>query len=226
MTTPQSLVLTPVVRARLVRRVRLLVRSVIAYNAIEGVIAITAGLAASSAALVGFGLDSAIEVSSAVAVAWQFGSRSDNHEEREQRTLRLIAYSFFALAVYVAGQSVWTLLTQNAPDESIIGVVLTGVSVIVMPAVSRAQRNAGRALGSRSVVADSRQTMLCAALSVAVLIGLAANIALGWWWADPIAGLVVAGIAVREGRDAWRGDSCCVPTAFVEDATHDACCDD
>ena len=229
MTGHSALATTPQVRARLVRRVRLLVRGVIAYNAVEGVIAVSAGIAASSASLVGFGLDSAIEVSSALAVAWQFGKQGTNHEQREQLTLRLIACSFYALAAYVATQSAWTLVSRDAPHESLIGILLTGVSVVIMPTVSRAQRNAGRALGSQSVVADSRQTMLCAALSVAVLIGLAANFAFGWWWADPIAGLVVAVIAVREGRDAWRGDSCCVPSPLTDDAAEacvDDCCDD
>ena len=228
MTIEQPILMGPLVRARLVKRVRLLVRGVIAYNAIEGVIAISAGVAASSASLVGFGLDSAIEVSSALAVAWQFGKHGSDHEQREQLALRLIACSFFALATYVAVQSAWTLISQDAPHESLIGIVLTAVSVVIMPTVSRAQRNAGRALGSQSVVADSRQTMLCAALSVAVLVGLAANFMFGWWWADPVAGLVVAAIAVREGRDAWRGDACCVPTPLGDvaaDTCSDDCCD-
>ncbi len=227
MSVQQPVLMGPLVRARLVRRVRLLVRGVIAYNAIEGIIAISAGVAASSASLVGFGLDSAIEVFSALAVAWQFGKQGSNHEQRERRTIRLIACSFYALAAYVATQSAWTLISQDAPSESRIGIVLTAVSVVIMPTLSRAQRNAGRALGSQSVVADSRQTMLCAALSVAVLVGLAANYMFGWWWADPVAGLVVAAIAVREGRDAWRGDACCAPTPLSEtvNACGDDCCD-
>ena len=189
------------------RRVRLLVAATITYNVIEGVIAITAGTIAGSTALVGFGLDSAIEVSSAAIVAWQFSATDP--EQRERFALRVIACSFFALAIYVAVQSARALLGSAEAGESLIGIVLASVSIAVMPFLSRAQRNAGRELGSASAVADSKQTLLCTYLSVVLLVGLLVNALFGWSWADPLAGLVIAAVAVKEGREAWRGDACC-----------------
>lgn len=194
-------------RQLLHRRVRILVAVTITYNVIEGIIAISAGTVAGSTALVGFGLDSAIEVSSAAVVAWQF-SASDP-ERRERVALRVIAWSFFALATYVAVQSVRALLGAGDADESTIGIVLAAVSLAVMPFLSYAQRRAGRELGSVSAVADSKQTLLCTYLSAVVLVGLLLNAWLGWSWADPIAGLVIAAVAAKEGREAWRGDACC-----------------
>ncbi len=189
------------------RRIRLLVAGTITYNVVEAVVAITAGTAASSVALIGFGLDSVIEVSSAAAVAWQFAGRDP--QRRERVTLRMIAWSFFALAVYVTVEAVRTLAGAGEPQRSPVGIVLVAVSVVVMPGLSWAQRRAGRELGSASAVADSKQTLLCTYLSVAVLVGLVLNGTLGWWWADPVAGLALAVLAVREGRNAWRGDLCC-----------------
>jgi divalent metal cation (Fe/Co/Zn/Cd) transporter len=194
-------------RALLARRVRLLVAATIAYNVIEAVIAISAGAAASSTALIGFGLDSVIEVSSAAAVAWQFAGRDP--EAREKTALRIIAFSFFALAAYVSVESVRALATGSAAEHSRVGLVLAAVSLLVMPALSYAQRRAGRELGSRSAVADSKQTLLCTYLSGVVLVGLGLNSLFGWSWADPVAALVIAAVAVREGRTAWRGDHCC-----------------
>lgn len=203
---------TPVIvapdrRAVLVRRVRLLVTATIAYNVVEAAVALTAGTAASSGALVGFGLDSVVEVASAVAVAWQF-SGSDP-EARERRALRLIALSFFALAAYVTAESVRTFFTAAAPESSVTGVVLAAVSLVVMPALSAAQRRTGRELGSASAVADSRQTLLCSYLSAVLLAGLLVNTLWGWWWADPLVALAIAFVAVKEGRTAWRGEHCC-----------------
>ncbi|AGZ40693.1 cation transporter [Actinoplanes friuliensis] len=194
-------------RALLARRVRLLVAATIAYNVVEAVIAISAGAAASSTALIGFGLDSVIEVSSAAAVAWQFAGRDP--EAREKTALRIIAFSFFALAAYVSVESVRALATGSAAEHSRVGLVLAAVSLLVMPALSYAQRRAGRELGSRSAVADSKQTLLCTYLSGVVLVGLGLNSIFGWTWADPVAALVIAAVAVREGRTAWRGDHCC-----------------
>ena len=189
------------------RRVRLLVAATITYNVIEGAIAITAGTIAGSTALVGFGLDSAIEVSSAAIVAWQFSAADP--ERRERVALRVVAWSFFALAVFVAVQSARALLGSAEAGESTIGIVLASVSIAVMPFLSRAQRTAGRELGSASAVADSKQTLLCTYLSVVLLVGLLVNVLFGWSWADPLAGLVIAAVAVKEGREAWRGDACC-----------------
>ena len=191
----------------------------ITYNVLEAVIAISAGTVAGSIALVGFGLDSVIEVSSAAAVAWQF-SASDP-ERREQVALRVIAGSFFALAAYVTVEALRTLVTGSEPERSTVGIVLVAVSVVVMPFLSWAQRRAGRELGSASAVADSRQTLLCTYLSAGVLVGLVLNAALGWWWADPVVALGLAVVAVREGRDALHGQTCCVPVRL--DDTADGC---
>ena len=194
-------------RAVLTRRVRLLVAATITYNVIEAVIALAAGTVAGSTALIGFGLDSVIEVASAAAVAWQF-SGSDP-EARERTALRVIAVSFFALAAYVTFESAMALITQDRAEHSTAGIVLAAVSLLVMPGLSYAQRRAGRELGSASAVADSKQTLLCTYLSAVLLVGLGVNSLFGWWWADPLAALVIAAVAVREGREAWRGDHCC-----------------
>lgn len=164
-------------QAELARRVRLLVAATISYNCIEAVIALGAGAAASSKALVGFGLDSVIEVCSALAVAWQFAG---DHRNRERAALRIIAVSFFALALYVGTESVWALADRHRADHSTVGMTLAAVSLVVMPVLSAAQRRAGRQLGSASAVADSRQTLLCTYLSAVLLGGLAANAAFGW----------------------------------------------
>ena len=198
-------------RAVLSRRIRLLVGATISYNIIEAVVAISAGTVASSSALIGFGLDSIVEVLSAAAVAWQFAGRDP--ETREKTALRLIAFSFFGLAAFVAFDAVRALLGASEPQHSLVGIVLAAVSMAVMPFLSWAQRRAGRELGSRSAVADSRQTLLCTYLSGVLLVGLLLNSTLGWSWADPIAALVIAAVAIKEGRDAWKGDSCCAPTS-------------
>ncbi|WP_306747989.1 cation transporter [Saccharothrix yanglingensis] len=194
-------------RAVLTRRVRLLVAATITYNVIEAVVAITAGTIASSTALIGFGLDSVVEVASAAAVAWQFSGADP--EERERTALKVIAVSFFALAAYVTVESARSLLGAGTADHSTVGIVLAAVSLVVMPFLSAAQRRAGRELGSASAVADSRQTLLCTYLSGVLLVGLVLNSLFGWSWADPVVALVIAAVAVREGREAWRGRHCC-----------------
>ncbi|WP_067998567.1 cation transporter [Nocardia pseudobrasiliensis] len=199
--------LTPDRKAVLAGRIRWLVAATISYNVLEAVVALGAGVRASSTALIGFGLDSVIEVSSAAAVAWQF-SGSDP-QRRERVALRVIAFSFFALALYVTVDSIRSLLGGAEPHHSSIGIVLAAVSLVIMPVLSNAQRRAGRELGSCSAVADSKQTLLCTYLSAVLLAGLLLNSLLGWSWADPLAALVIAAVAVREGREAWRGDSCC-----------------
>ncbi|WP_406451111.1 cation transporter [Streptomyces sp. NBC_01622] len=204
---------SPVRRDELARRIRLLVGATITYNVVEAVVALAAGTAASSSALIGFGLDSVGEVSSAAAVAWQF-SAADHavREAREARALRIIALSFFALAVYVAVESVRAFAGVGGANRSYVGIALAAVSLAVMPFLSAAQRRAGRELGSASAVADSKQTLLCTYLSAVLLTGLVANAVLGWSWADPAAALVIAAVAVKEGRDAWQGKGCCAPT--------------
>ncbi|KAB1924229.1 cation transporter [Micromonospora noduli] len=204
---------SPARRSILIRRVRLFVAATITYNVIEAVIAISAGRVASSTALIGFGLDSVIEVASAAAVAWQFSG--PDHERRERAALRIIALSFFVLAAYVSVESVRALVGVDRAEHSTIGLVLAAVSLAVMPVLSAAQRHAGRELGSASAVADSKQTLLCTYLSAVLLVGLAVNSLFGWWWADPSAALIIAAVAVKEGREAWRGDTCCVPGAAL-----------
>ncbi len=191
----------------LARRIRFLVAATITYNVVEAVIALTEGTRVSSSALIGFGLDSVIEVSSAAAVAWQFSAKDP--ETREKAALRFIAFSFFALAAYVSVDAVLSLLGFGEPRPSVIGIALAAASLAVMPVLSLAQRRAGRELGSVSAVADSKQTLLCTYLSAALLGGLVLNALLGWTWADPVAALVIAALAVREGQNAWRGDPCC-----------------
>ena len=194
-------------RRVLTRRIRMFVAATIAYNVVEAVVALAEGSRVSSTALVGFGLDSVIEVSSAAAVAWQF--TATDPDAREKTALRVIALSFFGLAAYVTVDSVRGLTGHGVAQPSAIGVALAAASLVVMPLLSWAQRRAGTELGSLSAVADSKQTLLCTYLSAVLLVGLLLNSLFGWAWADPAAGLVIAVIAVREGREAWRGRSCC-----------------
>jgi divalent metal cation (Fe/Co/Zn/Cd) transporter len=194
-------------RATLEGRIRILVGATITYNVIEAVVALAEGTRVSSSALIGFGLDSIVEISSAAAVAWQFSAKDP--ETREKASLRFIAISFFALAAYVAVDAVLSLLGLGAARPSLIGIVLAATSLVVMPVLSLTQRRTGRELGSLSAVADSKQTLLCTYLSAILLAGLVLNSLWGWSWADPIAALAIAAIAVREGVNAWRGDPCC-----------------
>jgi divalent metal cation (Fe/Co/Zn/Cd) transporter len=196
-------------RAQLQRRIRLLVAATISYNIVEAAVALTEGARVSSGALVGFGLDSLVEVSSAAAIAWQFTAKDP--ETREKTALRIVAFSFFALAIYVTVDSILALIGLQEPRHSPVGIGLAAVSLAVMPVLSLAQRRAGRELGSLSAVADSKQTLLCTYLSAVLLAGLLLNALAGWWWADPIAALVIAGVAAREGRQAWSGETCCAP---------------
>ena len=221
---PAAVVVDAGRRQVLTRRIRFLVAGTIGYNVIEAAVALTAGAQASSTALIGFGLDSVIEVSSAAAVAWQF-SKPD-HEAREKAALRIIALSFFALAAYVTVESLRALFGDSEPRPSIAGIVLAAVSLAVMPLLSWAQRRTGRELRSRSAVADSKQTLLCTYLSAVLLVGLGLNSLFGWSWADPIAGLVIAAVAFREGLEAWKGRNCCGPAPRAEDPCGPApCCD-
>lgn len=197
------------------RRIRWIVGATIGYNLVEAVVAISAGSAASSAALLGFGLDSTIEVLSAAAVAWQFTRREP--ERWEKATLRVIAVAFFALAVYVTVSSVAALVGGVEAHHSPLGIGITALSVVVMPFLSLAERRAGRELGSATAVADSKQTLICTYLSAAVLIGLVLNSSFGWWWADSVAALVIVIFAVREGIEAWNGDSCATSVGMLLD---------
>ncbi|MBK4347067.1 cation diffusion facilitator family transporter [Lacisediminihabitans changchengi] len=200
-------------RVVLRRRIRIVVAITISYNVVEAVIALSAGAVASSTALVAFGLDSVVEVLSAAAVAWQFSAQDP--EEREKVTLRVIAFSFFALAAYVLVDTVLGLLGGREAEHSTIGIVLAAVSLVIMPVLSSVERRTGRELGSPTAIADSKQTLLCAYLSAAMLLGLVLNATLGWTWADSIAALVIAGWAIKEGIEAWRGHACAVPVAAL-----------
>lgn len=224
----------PARRRQLGRRAQLLAAASVSYNLIEAVIAISAGLVAGSIALVGFGLDSVVEVSSGLIILWQF--RHPLPESRERRALRLMALSFFALAAYVTVESTSALVSGHEPDASPVGIALAAASLAIMPFLSWAQRRTGRSLGSNAVVADSTQTLLCTYLSAVLLASLVLNATLGWSWADPIAGLVIAAVAVREGLGAWRGVGCgCGPTPVgvrgveasdAEDGCAGGCCGD
>jgi divalent metal cation (Fe/Co/Zn/Cd) transporter len=200
-------------RAVLARRIRRFSMAVIGYNVVEAVVAIAAGAASGSVALIGFGLDSVVEVASAAAIFWQFAG--GDHERREKAALRVVSGLFFVLAAYLVVTSGLKLLGAEEPVESPAGMVLTAVSLLVMPLLSYGQRRAGRELGSRSAVADSKQTLLCTYLSAVVLVGLAVNALFGWSWADPVAALVIAAVAVKEGLEAARGDACCAPAAAL-----------
>lgn len=203
----------PALRRRMGRRAQLLAATSVTYNLIEAVVAITAGLVAGSVALVGFGLDSVVEVSSGLIILWQFRHRFP--ETRERQALRMLAISFFALAGYVTVESIRALVAGSNPDTSPVGIGLAIASLIVMPVLSWAQRRTGKALGSNAVVADGTQTLLCTYLSAVLLVGLVLNATLGWGWADPVAGLVIAAVAVREGLEAWKGKGCCAPLSVT-----------
>ncbi|MFF2550591.1 cation transporter [Nocardia sp. NPDC058058] len=211
-------------RAVLATRIRWFVAATITYNIIEAIIALTEGTRASSSALIGFGLDSVIEVSSAAAIAWQFAIA--DHERREKTALRLIAFSFFALAAYVTVDSIRALFGLGEASHSPIGIALAAASLAIMPILSWAQRRTARELGSASAVADSKQTLLCTYLSAILLIGLLLNTLLGWSWADPLAALVIAAIALKEGINAWHGETCCPPmvTASADGSAADGEC--
>ena len=197
------------------RRIRWIVGATIAYNVIEAVVAISSGVASSSVALIAFGLDSVIEVLSAAAVAWQFTRKEPDRYEKP--TLRVIAISFFLLAAYVTVSAVLSLAGAVEPRHSTVGLILTAASVVIMPFLSLLEYRTGRVLGSATAVADSRQTLICSLLSAAVLLGLALNSLFGWAWADSVAALVIVVFAVREGVEAWRGDTCATPIGMLLD---------
>ena len=204
------------------RRIRLIVSITIAYNVVEAIIALAAGTVASSAALIGFGLDSIVEVLSAAAVAWQFAA--PDPEKREKTALRVIAFAFFALAAYVVVDAALSLFGPRGAEHSPVGIALAAVSLAVMPFLSWFERRTGTELGSASAIADSKQTLICSYLSAALLVGLLLNTLFGWALADSVAALVIAAFAVREGLEAWRGDACAVPvSALTGERDVDAC---
>lgn len=214
---------TPARTLVLRRRIRIVVAITITWNIIEAIVAIAAGHHASSAALIGFGLDSIVEVLSAAAVAWQFSA--PDPQQRERVALRVIAVSFFGLAAYVSVDAVLSLAGLRSPEHTPVGIAIAALSLLVMPFLSWFERRTGRELGSASAIADSKQTLICTYLSAAVLAGLLFNSLFGWEWADPVAALVIAAFAVREGIEAWKGDACCaVPlSALTGEREGEAC---
>lgn len=202
-------------RAAVVRRAGRLNVATIAWNAVEGVVAVTAGIAAGSVSLVGFGFDSAIEVSAALILTWRL--RQERHggcmQRHDARAARAIAVSFVVLGLVVGVEAARDLAGGVRPDASTVGVVMAALSLVVMPVLARAKRALAAALGSAAAVADAKQTNLCAVLSAVLLVGLGANAAFGWWWADPVAGLGIAALALAEGHRTWNAeslaDTCC-----------------
>jgi divalent metal cation (Fe/Co/Zn/Cd) transporter len=190
---------------------RLLQYASIGWNSLEAVVAVGSGALAGSIALVGFGVDSAIEVTASVAALWRLAQDGDAcaREAAERRALRIIGVCFLLLAAYVLYESAGALLGRRAPEVSTVGIVLAALSLVVMPVLVRLKRRVARQLGSQALEAESRQTLVCAVLSAILLLGLGLNAALGWWWADPVAGLAMAPLIVREGWDALHGEACC-----------------
>jgi divalent metal cation (Fe/Co/Zn/Cd) transporter len=195
-------------RLQLVSRARLLASLGIAWHIIEAAIAFAAGAAAGSIALVGFGADSLVETLAGLIVLWRFADRRSESETAEQRAQRLIGLSFFLVAAYVAVEALRTLTGANHPDASWIGIGLAAVTLVTMPALASAKARVGERLGSSATKSEGRQNLLCAYLSAGLLVGLSANALLSWWWADPATALLIAGVAVHEGREAWRGEAC------------------
>lgn len=198
-------------RHALVRRGQKLEYFTIAYNSLEGLISIVAGLIAGSVSLIGFGLDSLIEVTSGAALLWRLHHDPDHsrRERVERTTLRMVGGCFIALALYIFYESGSTLIRHEAPERSIPGIIVAAVSVVVMPLLARAKRRVAAGIGSGAMQADSRQTDFCTYLSAILLGGLLLNALLGWWWADPVAGLVMVPIIAKEGVDGLRGKACC-----------------
>jgi divalent metal cation (Fe/Co/Zn/Cd) transporter len=196
-------------RRQLVARARLLAWLGIGWHAIEAVVAIGAGIVAGSIALVGFGADSVVESIAGLVLLWRFGGDRHSSEAAERRAYRLIGVSFYVIAAYVAIEAARQLIDGAHPEVSWVGIGLAAVTLLAMPPLARAKARVAEQLHSAATRAEGRQNMLCAYLSAALLVGLGANAIAGWWWADPITALVIAAVAIREGRDSWRGEGCC-----------------
>ena len=191
-----------------------LVATTLVYNVAEAVIALVAGVEADSIALFGFGLDSVIETAAALMMLWRLaiearGADVETIERTEHVVHRFVGGTFLALALYVTGQAGWNLWAQEAPQESVVGMVLAAASLVIMPLVSWGKLRAAREIGSASLRAEARETLACSYLSFALLLGLVANAAAGWWWADPVAALLMVPWLIKEGREGLRGEGCC-----------------
>ena len=215
-------------RERLVRRARLLAWLGVGWHGIEAAIAVGAGLVAGSIALIGFGADSLIESVAGIILLWRFATSRVHSEDAERRAQKLIGLSFYVLAAYVGFEAARSLLTGERPEASWVGIGLAAVTLATMPPLAIAKAKVGEKLGSSATKSEGQQNMLGAYLSAALLVGLGANALFGLWWADPITALVIAGVAVKEGRESWRGESCCTAPVFAEpadDCCNDDCCD-
>ncbi len=207
----------------LARRARLLSWASLAYMTLEGAVAITAGVLAASPALIGFGIDSAIEGFASLVIVWRFTGARLLSPGAERRAQVLVAVQFFLLAPYVGYESLGALLGGERPDASWVGIGLATTSLILMPALGRAKERIGERMGSVATKGEGQQNMLCAYLSGALLVGLTGNALLGLWWLDPAAGLVIAAVALKEGVEALRGEGCCAPAAPMETCDEDCC---
>jgi len=202
-------------RERLVARARLLAHGGLAWHAIEAAVGIAAGAVAGSIALIAFGADSLIEALAGIIVLWRFAAARVDSETAERRAQQLIAITFWLLAAYVTTDATVALATGDHPATSPVGIGLAIVTLTAMPLLANAKASVAQRLGSHAGRSESRQNLLCAYLSAALLVGLTLNAAFGWWWADPATALIIAAVAAREGRESWRGESCC---------TTDGCC--
>ncbi|MDQ6818867.1 MAG: cation transporter [Actinomycetota bacterium] len=213
-------------RDRLIRRAKALSWLSLAWMTVEGAVAITAALMAGSVALLGFGIDSGIEGFASVIVIWRFTGARRLSEQAELRAQKAVAVSFFLLAPYIAQDAIRALAAGEHPSTSWVGIGLSVSSIIVMPLLGRAKQRVGERLGSGATAGEGAQNLLCAYMAAGVLVGLATNAALGWWWLDPLVALVIAAVAVREGREAWAGEGCaCVTFPGLEtDGCQDDCC--
>ena len=196
-------------RARLVTRARRLAWLGISWHVVEAAIAFIAGAAAGSIALIGFGADSLVESLAGLILVWRFGGRRTESASAERRAQRLIGLSFFLIAGYVVIEASRTLVTAEHPDASWVGVGLAAVTLVTMPMLASAKAKVGEKLGSSATKSEGRQNLLCAYLSAGLMVGLGANALFGWWWADPATALLIAAVAVQEGRETWRGEACC-----------------
>ena len=194
---------------RLARRAKWLSWASLAYMSLEGIVGVVAGIVAGSIALIGFGIDSFIEGFASLVIVWRFtGHRTLSHEA-EDRAQKLVAIQFFILAPYVGIESVRALVNGSHPKESLIGILLAASSLIVMPWLGRAKQRIGARIGSSATASEGKQNLLCAYLAGALLVGLVGNALFAAWWLDPMVGLLIAGLALHEGRESWRGDACC-----------------
>ena len=216
-------------RARWVRRAKLLAWLGVSWHGIEAAVAIIVGMVAGSIALVGFGADSVVEAIAGFIVIWRFAASRASSEEAEQRAQKLIGLSFFLIAMYVGIEAVRDLISGEIPAASWVGIGLAGFTSVTMPLLAKAKATVGERLGSSATKSEGQQNMLCAYLSVALLVGLGANALLGWWWADPVTALAIAGVAIKEGWESWHGDSCWIADGSAPaegDAGENDCCRD